>query len=170
MNLYDRTLEPLTGAPGRRRQHETRNLVRQAVAVFGALLAEHVDGESFRTPIPVEGLTHLELELVPQGRGAAHATFWRADDPLTTSALCSGLDPAADREVLSGLASLWHAVYGRLLRDVAPPPLPRERPCILTLPLPTCAEHLEDMRYVPDMETCLAAAWCEHWLPARPSG
>jgi hypothetical protein len=154
--FHDVTLE--AGDLVSRRVHDTGTLAPEAVRVFTKML--RVGGDHFRKTIPVPGLGRLELSWTSETRGAAMATFWSGGKhPLTTSALLSGLDPAADAEAAQALQGLALQLFrgtpiepGFSLRAIA------ERPLIASLIVPALEVH-PDLAIVADMETCLAAAF-----------
>lgn len=140
------------------RQHESSSLVRAAVEVFRDMLERYRNG--FERPIPIDNFRHIRLRWTSEKTGAALATFWSGQVPLTTSALVSSSE--ADRECLASL-------HGMLLRLFHGSPVEpgfdllavTERPLIASavLPIPPSLRH--DMEVVADMETCMAAAFFE---------
>jgi hypothetical protein len=150
--FHDTTI--VVGSATSRRTHDTARLAPAAVEVFRDLVERH--GASFRVPLPVRGLAHLELQWTSYGT-AAMATFW-ARAPVTTSALAAGLDAGEDRDVLQALQSLILHFHGdsplEPAFDVLAIP---DRPLLATVPIP--APPTPDMGIIADAETCLAAAF-----------
>jgi hypothetical protein len=157
MVFHDSTIT-LVGNRYSTRTHDSADLAPAAVEVFRSMFDQH--GDHFRVGLPVAGREWLELALDSEADGAALATFWRGEVPITISALVAGLDGNADREVLRGLQSLIlqltrpHGVeptFDLLGIDL--------RPLIVSVPI---APDREALTIVADAETCLAAAWFAH--------
>ncbi|MEI8371848.1 MAG: hypothetical protein WCJ35_03330 [Planctomycetota bacterium] len=102
MIFHDATVT-LVGNRFSTRTHDSYDLAPPAVEVFHAMLKQH--GDHFRQPMPVAGMEWLELALDSEDEGAAMATFWRGDVPITTSGLVSGIE-TSDYPVLRGMQSL----------------------------------------------------------------
>ncbi len=158
MIFHDATIS-MVGNRQSTRTHDSADLAPAAVEVFRSMFEQH--GDHFRVPLPVAGLEWLELAFDSEAEGAALATFWRGDVPITTSALAGGVAATADREVLRGVQSLilqltrphgTEAAFDVLAVDL--------RPLIVSVPI---APDREELLIVADAETCLAAAWFGHW-------
>lgn len=158
MRFHDITV---TGTGDRRsaRQHESEELVPEAVAIFARLLAQ--GGRTFRLPIPVDFASHLELHWTQESDSTAMATFWRGQVPITHSVLLAGDDAvheravvdAAQRTIVGMLRGATDVEPGFDLRSI------EERPVIVSIPLLGSVAHRDDLMLVADMETCLAAAF-----------
>lgn len=162
--IYHDVTVTLRGQKLSRRTHESDRLVKAAVEVFRDMLGRH--GPAFREPIPHAAFAHVQLQWTSEEAclGCALATFWRGAGKgglLTTSALVSGRDPAADKAVLQHLQSTLCQILRRSGVEPAIDLLSLgERPLIASIPFPqSSAKAMGDLAVVADMETCLAAAF-----------
>lgn len=162
--IYHDLTVTLLGDRTSRRKHDSRRLVRGAVEVFRDLLDRHGDG--FREPIPVAGLESIDLQWTSEPpHTAAVATFWSGAVPVTTSALVSGRELAADKAALRGVQSLVVSLLPPGIEPGFDLLTTRERPAIVSVPLPFADPAT--MGLVADMETCLAAAFFESLQEGR---
>src|SRR5262249_40071511 len=152
VKFFDHIL--LAGGDHSRREHDSAALLPEAVAVFRGMLAA---GPWFsRAPVPAAPPGY-SLTWTEAGRGAAAATFWFQDVPVTTSALLAGLDADAEAEVTGQIQEMTLRFFagtplepGFDLAEIA------ERPVIISLILPSAfAAGGEAVALVADCETCL---------------
>jgi hypothetical protein len=159
MIYHDITIQ-LDGRQRSQRQHESTALVRGAVEVFRYML--ETGTANFRRPMAHKDFTRIQLQWTQETWSAAVATFWVGQIPLTTSALASGRDAAADQEVLRAAQGLVLKFFGDSPVEPAFDLLRiEERPVIASVVLPVPLSLHEDLGLVADMETCLAAAFFE---------
>jgi hypothetical protein len=147
------------------RVHESGQLVRAAVAVFSRMLAP---GEEFRTRVPSPGTAVIDLQWTARS-GAALATFYANDVPISTSLLLSGGDTEREHVALAAFQQLIEEFCERVaLEPARDAEEVTDRPVILSVPWPSsplsvsrATEDHESMELVSDMKTCLAAAFFE---------
>lgn len=155
MTFHDFTLT-LMGEVRSRRVHESAGLAAGAVEIFCDLFERH--GGEFRVPVPAPAGLGVELHWSEDAAlpGCAFATFYAKGSIVTTSALCAGADPGADRKHLQSLQSLlFHLWRGGSVEPAIDLLSIADRPAIVSVPFgPSPA-----MSMVADMETCLAAAY-----------
>ncbi len=124
------------------------------------LLASH--GSSFSCSIPLPPLEHITLRITSD-RGATLINFSVRDNPASSAAALSGMNPAADAEVLRMFVDSLRRVP--LVKETAALPLPfeaafgiSERPLYIVIPWADIGISDEDMQLVQELQKHMAAA------------
>lgn len=157
MRFHDYTL--IAGGKFSRRVQDSSAIARAAVEVFRDMLERF--GDSFHEPIPV--VQGYSLMFSSEGEGAAFATFFSGQTPVTTSALLSGRDSQAEGRAVEEFQRLVVQLFrGTELEPAWDLAGIEERPVIVSLILPSAGSvSREAVGMIADMETCLAASYFE---------
>lgn len=145
------------------REHDSRALLGEAVAVFRGMLSGHVPGD-FRRQVAFQGCHYITLawtceEACPT---VAFASFYAGGQCYTSSILLSGQAPHHERQIMDLFQDMIDDVFaclpegpGRDLEGI------RHRPLIASVPFPAPIDEdgARTMALIADMETCLAAAF-----------